>query len=62
MRDTGIGIPPEMLPKVFDLFIQANSSLDRAQGGLGVGLTLVQRLVDLHGGAVRSTLLSGPEH
>jgi signal transduction histidine kinase/DNA-binding response OmpR family regulator len=49
-RDTGIGIAPEMLPKVFELFTQADRSLDRSQGGLGVGLTLVRRLVELHGG------------
>jgi signal transduction histidine kinase len=52
VRDTGIGIAPELLPKVFDLFIQANHALDRAQGGLGIGLTLVRRLVEMHGGTV----------
>jgi CheY-like chemotaxis protein len=50
VRDTGIGIPPEMLPHVFDLFTQVDRTLDRAQGGLGIGLTLVRRLVELHGG------------
>ena len=50
--DTGIGIPAEMLPKVFDLFTQVDHALDRSQGGLGIGLTLVQRLVELHGGTV----------
>jgi PAS domain S-box-containing protein len=54
VRDTGIGIPPELLPKVFDLFTQADRSLDRSQGGLGIGLTLVRRLVELHGGTVRA--------
>jgi PAS domain S-box-containing protein len=54
VRDTGIGISPEMLPRVFDLFTQADKSLDRAQGGLGIGLTLVQRLVELHGGKVEA--------
>jgi signal transduction histidine kinase/DNA-binding response OmpR family regulator len=54
IRDTGIGIAPELLPTVFDLFTQANRSLDRAQGGLGVGLTLVRRLVEMHGGSVEA--------
>jgi PAS domain S-box-containing protein len=52
VRDSGIGIPTDLLPHVFDLFSQADRSLDRAQGGLGVGLTLVHRLVTLHGGSV----------
>ena len=52
IRDTGVGIPPEMLAAVFDLFTQADRSLERAQGGLGVGLTLVKRLVEMHGGSV----------
>ncbi|MEO5692220.1 MAG: ATP-binding protein [Usitatibacter sp.] len=51
-RDNGIGITEEMLPRVFDLFSQAPVSLARAQGGLGVGLTLVRALVELHGGSV----------
>jgi signal transduction histidine kinase/DNA-binding response OmpR family regulator len=55
VRDSGIGIPPEMLPRVFDLFTQVEHSLDRSQGGLGIGLTLVQRLVEMHGGSVRAT-------
>lgn len=52
VKDYGIGIEPELLPKVFDLFTQSSRSLDRAQGGLGIGLTLVQRLVEMHGGTV----------
>lgn len=52
VRDTGIGIEPELLPRVFDLFTQSSRSLDRAQGGLGIGLTLVHRLVQMHGGTI----------
>jgi PAS domain S-box-containing protein len=52
VRDTGAGISPELLPHIFDLFTQAERSLARSQGGLGVGLALVQRLVELHGGKV----------
>jgi two-component system CheB/CheR fusion protein len=54
VRDTGIGIAPEMLPRIFDLFTQADRSLDRSQGGLGIGLTLVRSLVDMHGGTVQA--------
>ena len=50
VRDTGVGIAPELLPHIFDLFTQAERSLDRSQGGLGIGLCLVQRLVEMHGG------------
>jgi CheY-like chemotaxis protein len=50
--DNGIGIDEAMLPRVFDLFAQAPGSLDRSQGGLGIGLTLVKSLVELHGGRV----------
>jgi signal transduction histidine kinase/DNA-binding response OmpR family regulator len=59
VRDSGMGIPREMLGKVFDLFTQIDSSLDRAQGGLGIGLTMVRRLVELHGGSVQA-LSDGP--
>jgi two-component system, chemotaxis family, CheB/CheR fusion protein len=52
VRDTGIGIAPEMLPRVFDLFTQADRSLAHSQGGLGIGLSLVRSLVELHGGRV----------
>ena len=54
VRDKGSGIDPEVLPHVFDLFVQGNRSLDRSHGGLGVGLTLVRRLVELHGGTVEA--------
>jgi PAS domain S-box-containing protein len=52
VRDTGIGIPVDVLPRVFDLFAQADRTYDRTQGGLGIGLTLVRTLVELHGGTV----------
>ncbi|MEO5989658.1 MAG: ATP-binding protein [Candidatus Eisenbacteria bacterium] len=52
VRDTGTGISPELLPTVFDLFTQAERPLDRSQGGFGIGLALVRRLTDLHGGKV----------
>ncbi|MGD0119884.1 MAG: ATP-binding protein [Candidatus Binatus sp.] len=52
VRDSGIGIAPELLPGIFDLFTQAERSLDRSHGGLGIGLTLVKRLVEMHGGHV----------
>lgn len=52
IKDSGIGIDPELLPRVFDLFTQADHSLHRTQGGLGIGLTLVRSLVELHGGRI----------
>jgi signal transduction histidine kinase len=54
VRDNGIGIRPELLAKVFDLFVQSERSLDRSQGGLGIGLTLVKKLVEMHGGSVEA--------
>ncbi len=54
VRDTGVGIPPEAMPHLFEMFSQADCTLERAQGGLGIGLTLVRRLVELHGGAVEA--------
>jgi CheY-like chemotaxis protein len=54
VRDTGIGIPAEMLGKVFELFSQVDRSLERARGGLGIGLTLVKQLVELHDGRVEA--------
>lgn len=52
VRDNGVGIAPELLAQVFDIFTQAERTLDRAQGGLGLGLTLVRKLVEMHGGSV----------
>jgi len=52
VRDSGVGIPSELLPQVFDVFVQGAISIDRSQGGLGIGLSLVRRLVELHGGSV----------
>ena len=52
VSDTGIGIDPQMLPKVFELFTQAEQPMDRAAGGLGLGLTLSRRLVEMHGGTI----------
>jgi two-component system CheB/CheR fusion protein len=54
VRDNGQGISPQALPNIFELFMQAEQSLDRRQGGLGIGLTLVRRLVELHGGRVEA--------
>jgi signal transduction histidine kinase/ActR/RegA family two-component response regulator len=52
VQDNGVGIPPEMLDEVFDMFTQVNRTLDRSQGGLGIGLSLVRRLTEMHGGKV----------
>jgi PAS domain S-box-containing protein len=59
VRDTGVGIPPRMLPQLFEMFVQVDRSLERSQGGLGIGLSLVKRLVELHGGTVKA-LSAGP--
>jgi signal transduction histidine kinase len=52
VKDNGIGIAADLLPRVFDIFMQVSSALDRSQGGLGIGLSLVRRMVELHGGAI----------
>ena len=54
VRDTGVGISAEVLPRIFDLFVQADATLDRSEGGLGIGLTLVDRLTRMHGGRVEA--------
>ncbi|MGV7207311.1 response regulator [Oxalobacteraceae bacterium A2-2] len=54
VRDSGVGITADLLPHVFDVFVQGSSTLDRSQGGLGIGLSLVRRLTELHGGAVQA--------
>ncbi len=54
VTDQGVGIPSQMLPKIFDLFVQAHHTIDRSRGGLGIGLTLVKRLTELHGGSIQA--------
>jgi two-component system, sensor histidine kinase len=61
VRDSGIGIAPNVLPNVFDLFVQADEARERSRGGLGIGLTLVRQLVELHGGEVMA-LSAGAGH
>jgi PAS domain S-box-containing protein len=60
VTDTGIGISPELLPQIFEIFVQGERSLDRAQGGLGIGLSVCKRLVEMHGGQVSATS-EGPQ-
>jgi signal transduction histidine kinase len=55
VEDTGFGISPKLLPFIFDMYVQADQTLDRAQGGLGIGLALVRRLVELHDGTIMAT-------
>ena len=54
VRDTGEGIPGNLLPHLFDIFTQGQRTLDRAQGGLGLGLTIVRKIVELHGGRIEA--------
>jgi signal transduction histidine kinase/ActR/RegA family two-component response regulator len=60
VKDTGVGIPTDMLSRIFEMFAQVGRSLERSQGGLGIGLTLVKRLVELHGGSVEA-FSEGPD-
>jgi hypothetical protein len=55
VADAGVGIPADMLPKIFDLFVQAHHTIDRSRGGLGIGLTLVKRLTEMHGGTITAS-------
>ena len=55
VEDSGFGISPSLLPFIFDMYVQADQTLDRARGGLGIGLALVRRLVELHGGTVTAS-------
>lgn len=55
ITDNGVGISPDLLPRVFDLFVQGERSLDRSEGGLGIGLSVVKRLVEMHGGRITAS-------
>src|SRR6202044_1409682 len=55
ISDNGIGIPSALLPRIFDLFVQNDRSLDRSQGGLGIGLSVVRRLIEMQGGTVSAS-------
>jgi CheY-like chemotaxis protein len=59
VKDSGVGIPATLLPRIFDLFVQGERPLERRAGGLGIGLTLVRRLVQLHGGTIEAQSVAG---
>ena len=54
VKDCGIGIPPDLLPNIFEMFMQGDQTLERTRGGLGIGLTLVRRLVEMHDGSIEA--------
>src|SRR5207248_236488 len=54
VSDNGIGIPEDLMPRIFGLFVQSARSLDRSEGGLGIGLSVVEKLVEMHGGTVEA--------
>jgi CheY-like chemotaxis protein len=60
VRDTGIGMTPEVLPRIWDPFVQGDTSLERRRSGLGLGLTLVRKLIDMHGGSIAASS-EGPD-
>ncbi len=55
VKDDGVGIPPDMLPSIFQMFTQVGTTLERSQGGLGIGLSLVKRFVEMHGGSIEAS-------
>ena len=55
VKDNGLGIASDIMPNIFEMFVQGDNSLNRSQGGLGIGLTLVKSLVEMHGGTVEAT-------
>ena len=55
VKDNGVGIPPDMLPSIFQMFTQVDTTLERSQGGLGIGLSLVKRFVEMHGGSIEAS-------